>query len=158
MRGVSHMYEEKLKELGFALPQAAAPVANYVPAVVEDGWIYVSGQLPMVNGALAFHGQVGREVSVEQGYRAAQVCALNCLGAVKQALGSLERIQQIVKISGFVNSAPGFTDQPKVVNGASDLLGGIFGSCGTHARSAVGVAALPLGACCEVELIAKVKT
>lgn len=151
------MYEEKVKELGLEVPQVAAPVANYAPSVVEDGWIYISGQLPMVDGKLAYSGKLGQDLDLEQGYQAAQVCALNCLGAIKQALGSLDRIERIVKISGFVNSAPDFTDQPKVVNGASDLLGKVFGDCGVHARSAVGVAALPLGACCEVELIAKIK-
>ena len=111
----------------------------------------------MVDGKLAYSGKLGQDLDLDQGYQAAQVCALNCLGAIKQALGSLDRIERIVKISGFVNSAPDFTDQPKVVNGASDLLGKVFGNCGVHARSAVGVAALPLGACCEVELIAKIK-
>lgn len=151
------MYEKKVKELGLEVPQAAAPVANYAPSVVQDGWIYVSGQLPTVNGRLAYCGKLGQDMELEQGREAAQVCALNCLGAIKQALGSLDRIERIVKISGFVNSTPDFTDQPKVVNGASDLLGKVFGGCGVHARSAVGVAALPLGACCEVELIAKIK-
>ena len=145
------MYEEKLKELGLEVPQMVAPVANYVPCVVENGWLYISGQLPMVNGQLAAVGKLGDGLDVEQGYEAAKVCALNCLGAIKQVLGSLDRVERIVKISGFVNSAPDFTAQPKVVNGASDLLGGV------HARSAVGVASLPLGACCEVELIAKIK-
>lgn len=151
------MYEEKLKELGLEVPQMAAPVANYVPCVVENGWLYISGQLPMVNGQLAAAGKLGDGLDVEQGYEAAKACALNCLGAIKQVLGSLDRVERIVKISGFVNSAPDFTAQPKVVNGASDLLGQVFGETGVHARSAVGVASLPLGACCEVELIAKIK-
>lgn len=151
------MYEEKLKELGLTLPQTAAPVANYVPCVVSGGWAYVSGQLPLVEGKLAYSGRLGQDMELEDGYQAAQVCALNCLSALKQALGSLDRIDRIVKISGFVSSAPDFVSQPKVINGASDLLGKVFGSFGVHARSAVGVAALPLGACCEVELIAKLK-
>lgn len=151
------MYEEKLEALGLHVPQVAAPVANYVPSVISGGWIYVSGQLPTAEGKLAYSGKLGQDLDVEQGYQAAQVCALNCLGALKQALGSLDKVERIVKISGFVNSAPDFTDQPKVVNGASDLLGEVFDDRGVHARSAVGVASLPLGACCEVELIAKLK-
>ena len=99
------MYEEKVKELGFEIPQVAAPVANYAPSVVEDGWIYISGQLPMVDGKLAYSGKVGQDMELEQGYKAAQVCALNCLGAIKQALGSLDRIERIVKISGFLKKA-----------------------------------------------------
>lgn len=151
------MIEIRLKELGLTVPQLAAPVANYVPSVVSGGWIYVSGQLPMVDGKLAYTGKLGRELELEQGYQAAKVCALNCLGAIRQALGSLDRVERIVKISGFVNSDPEFTDQPKVINGASDLLGQVFQDQGTHARSAVGVACLPMDACCEVELIAKIK-
>lgn len=151
------MIETRLKELGLTVPQLAAPVANYVPSVVSGGWIYVSGQLPMVDGKLAYTGKLGRELELEQGYEAAKLCALNCLGAIQQALGSLDRVERIVKISGFVNSDPEFTAQPKVVNGASDLLGQVFGDQGAHARSAVGVACLPMDACCEVELIAKIK-
>jgi len=112
---------------------------------------------PAWAGKVAYAGKVGQDLNEEQGYQAAQVCALNCLGALKAALGSLDRVERIVKISGFVSSAPDFTGQPKVVNGASDLLAKVFGENGVHARSAVGVAALPLGACCEVELIAKIK-
>ena len=151
------MYEEALEAMGLQIPQVAAPVANYAPSVSADGWIYISGQLPTVEGKLAYTGKLGRELALEQGYEAAKICALNCLGALKQALGSLDRVERIVKISGFVNSDPDFTDQPKVVNGASDLLGKVFGDQGIHARSAVGVASLPLGACCEVELIAKIR-
>ena len=151
------MYEEALEAMGLQIPRVAAPVANYAPSVSADGWIYISGQLPTVEGKLAYTGKLGRELALEQGYEAAKICALNCLGALKQALGSLDRVERIVKISGFVNSDPDFTDQPKVVNGASDLLGKVFGDQGIHARSAVGVASLPLGACCEVELIAKIR-
>lgn len=151
------MYEKNVADLGLQIPEVAVPVANYAPFVVEDGWIYVSGQLPSVAGKVAYAGKVGQDLNEEQGYQAAQVCALNCLGALKAALGSLDRVERIVKISGFVSSAPDFTGQPKVVNGASDLLAKVFGENGVHARSAVGVAALPLGACCEVELIAKTK-
>lgn len=151
------MYEKNVEALGIQIPQVAVPVANYTPFVIEDGWIYVSGQLPMVDGKLVYHGRLGETVDLETGYQAARICALNCLGAIRKALGSLDRIQRIVKISGFVSSSPDFLEQPKVVNGASDLLGEVFGEMGVHARSAVGVAALPLGACCEVELIAKIK-
>lgn len=151
------MIETRLKELGLTVPRLAAPVANYAPSVVSGDWIYVSGQLPMVDGKLTYTGKLGRELRLEQGYEAAKICALNCLGALRQALGSLDRVERIVKISGFVNSDPEFTDQPKVINGASDLLGQVFRDRGVHARSAVGAASLPLDACCEVELIAKIK-
>jgi enamine deaminase RidA (YjgF/YER057c/UK114 family) len=150
--------EDKLKELGLALPAPPKPVAAYVPAVATgDGYVYTSGQIPFANGELVFKGKVGRDLDEAQGYAAAQLCALNCLGAVKAAIGSLDRVERVVKVVGFVNSAPGFNAQPKVVNGASELLGKLFGAAGEHARSAVGVAELPLDAAVEVELIVKIK-
>lgn len=150
-------YEEKLQELGFYVPPATIPVANYAPGVISGDTIYVSGQLPMVDGKLKYQGKLGADYSVEEGYEAARTCALNGLGIVKALIGDLDRVERIVKITGFVNCVAEFTDQPKVVNGASDLLGQVFGDTGVHARSAVGAAALPLGACCEVELIVKIK-
>jgi enamine deaminase RidA (YjgF/YER057c/UK114 family) len=125
--------------------------------VIIDGWAYTSGQIPLVDGKLAFQGKVGGPVDEKAGYEAARICAINCLAALKAALGSLDRIEQVVKVVGFVNSAAGFTSQPKVINGASELLGQVFGDAGKHARSAVGVAELPLDAACEVELVVKLK-
>jgi enamine deaminase RidA (YjgF/YER057c/UK114 family) len=150
------MFESKLKELGFDLPPAPKPVAAYVPAVETGGYVYTAGQLPFVDGELKYIGKLGDELSEEQGCEAAKICALNCLSAVKGVVGSLDNIERIVKVTGFVNSTPGFTRQPGVINGASELLGEIFGEAGLHARSAVGVAQLPLGAACEVEMIVKV--
>lgn len=151
------MFEAKMRELGIALPPVPKPVAAYVPAVETGGFVYTSGQLPFVDGELKFKGRLGEEISEEQGYEAAKICALNCLSAVTGVAGRLDNIERVVKVTGFVNSAPGFTRQPGVINGASELLGKIFGAAGIHARSAVGVAELPLGAACEVEMIVKVK-
>jgi len=149
--------EEKLKELQIELPTPTAPLAAYVPVVVAGGWAYTSGQIPMVNGKLAAQGKVGGPVDEAAGNAAARICAINCLAALKSALGSLDRIEQVVKVVGFVNSAAGFTSQPKVINGASELIVQVFGEAGKHARSAVGVAELPLDAACEVEMIVKLK-
>ncbi len=150
--------EEKIKAMGLTLPEPPKPVAAYVPAVAtSDGYVYTAGQIPFVNGELAYKGKVGKDLDEAQGYKAAQICVLNCLGAVKAAIGELDRIEQVVKVVGFVASAPGFNGQPKVINGASELLGQVFGDRGAHARSAVGVAELPLDAACEVELIIKLK-
>ncbi|KYZ76574.1 hypothetical protein AXX12_09090 [Anaerosporomusa subterranea] len=150
-------FEDRLKELGLTVPEVAKPVAAYVPAVRCGDLIYTSGQIPLVKGEVKYKGKLGQELSIEDGYEAAKVCALNCLAAVKGVAGSLDNVEKIVKIVGFVNSAAGFTDQPKVVNGASELVGKVFGSAGEHARSAVGVAELPLGVAVEVEMIVKVK-
>ena len=148
--------EEKIKSLGLTLPPAPRPVAAYVPAVKSGSYIYTSGQLPMVSGELQYIGKLGQELSVEDGYEAAKICALNCLGAVKSITGSLDEVVRVVKLTGFVNSSEGFIAQPKVINGASDLLGEIFGEKGRHARSAVGVSELPLGAAVEIEMIVEV--
>lgn len=145
----------KLKELGLTLPAVVAPVAAYLPAVQSGNHVYVSGQVPMVDGQLAATGKVGDGVSPEQAKDLARVCALNALAAI-DALVGLERITKVVKLVGFVASAPGFTGQPGVVNGASELFGAVFGEAGQHARSAVGVAELPLGAPVEVEVIVEV--
>ena len=139
----------RLAELGITLPKAAAPVASYVPVVVTGNLAHVSGQLPFIDGALVT-GRLGEDVSLEQGQAAARACALMILAQVEAAGVSLDRVTRIVKLGGFVNSAGDFTDQPKVVNGASDLMVDVFGDAGKHARAAVGVPALPLGAAVEV--------
>jgi enamine deaminase RidA (YjgF/YER057c/UK114 family) len=148
---------DKLAELGLELPAVTPPVAAYVPAVRSGNQVYVSGQLPMAQGRLIATGKVGAEVSAEQGKELAQRCALNGLAAV-DALVGLEHVVRVVKVVGFVASAHGFTGQPGVINGASELLGAVFGEAGRHARSAVGVAELPLDAPVEVEMIVEVQT
>src|SRR6187402_2782476 len=145
----------KLAELGLKLPQVVPPLAAYVPAVQSGSYVYVSGQLPLVEGKLPYVGKVGAEVTAEQGAELARLCALNALAAI-EALVGLGRVVKIVKVTGFVASAAGFTGQPAVVNGASQLFGDVLGEQGRHARSAVGVAELPLGAPVEVEVIAEV--
>ena len=145
----------RLAELGISLPQVVPPLAAYLPAVQSGNHVYVSGQLPPVEGKLAQTGKVGAEVTAEQGAELARTCAVNVLAAV-EALVGLGRVVKIVKVVGFVASAPGFTGQPAVVNGASNLFGDVFGEQGRHARSAVGVAELPLDAPVEVEAIVEV--
>jgi len=145
----------RLAELGLSLPEVVPPVAAYVPAVQTGNLVYVSGQVPVANGQLLATGKVGAEVSPERAAELAGVCALNALAAV-EALVGLEKVVKIVKLTGFVASAPGFTGQPAVVNGASELFGAVFGEAGRHARSAVGVAELPLDAPVEVEAIVEV--
>ena len=148
---MSGRIEARLKELGIALPTAAAPAANYVPFVVTGNLVFVSGQLPFENGELKHKGVVGAGVSVEDGARAARLCALNLIAQVKAAVQDLDMVARVVKLTGFVACAPGFADQPKVVNGASDLMVEVFGDPGKRARAAVGVAALPLGVAVEVD-------
>ncbi len=143
----------RLTELGLTLPPVTKPVASYVPAAVTGNLVFTSGQLPFADGALPATGKVGSEVSPADAQRFARTCALNALAAAESVIGSLDRVTRIVKVVGFVASAPDFTGQPAVVNGASDVLGEIFGDAGRHARSAVGVAVLPLDAPVEVELI-----
>lgn len=145
----------RLRELGLELPEVVAPVAAYVPAVQTGNHVYVSGQVPIVDGQLAATGRVGDGVSPENAKNLARTCALNALAAIESLVG-LERVVKIVKVVGFVASAPGFTGQPAVINGASELFGAVFGEAGHHARSAVGVAELPLGAPVEVEVIVEV--
>lgn len=145
--------EDRLKAMGLTLPEAVAPVANYVPAVLAGSLLHVSGQLPMENGKPKLVGNLGDGVSVEDAAACARVCALHVLAQVKAAVGDLAKVKRIVKVVGFVASAPGFTDQPKVVNGASDLFVAALGDAGRHARSSVGVAMLPLGVPVEVEAI-----
>ncbi|MEU7434564.1 MULTISPECIES: RidA family protein [unclassified Streptomyces] len=144
--------EDKIAELGLALPQVVPPLAAYQPAVRSGAYVHTSGQLPMVDGALPATGKVGAEVSAEQAKELAATCALNALAAVKSVVGDLDKIQRVVKVVGFVASAPDFTGQPGVLNGASELLGEILGDKGVHARSAVGVAVLPLDSPVEVEI------
>ncbi|TDC59121.1 RidA family protein [Micromonospora sp. KC207] len=145
----------KLAELGLTLPEVVPPVANYVPAVQSGQHVFVSGQLPMAEGKLLATGKVGAGVSAEQAKDLAQRCALNALAAV-DALVGLENLVKVVRVTGFVASAPGFTGQPGVINGASDLFGAVFGEAGRHARSAVGVSELPLDAPVEIELTVEV--
>ncbi len=150
--------EEKLKSMGLTLPETPKPVAAYIPAVKVGDIIYTSGQIPIVKGELKFKGKLGDEIAKEDGYKAAKICALNALSAVKGVIGDLDQIEQIVKVVGFVASAEGFTEQPAVVNGVSEFLKELFGEKGLHARSAVGVAELPLGVPVEIEMIVQVKS
>jgi enamine deaminase RidA (YjgF/YER057c/UK114 family) len=145
--------EKRLTELGITLPEAPRPVAAYVPAVSSGNLLFVSGQLCLVNGELLSKGRVGREVSLKQGYEAARIAAINSLAIVNQELGSLDKVKRVVKVVGYVASDPDFYDQPKVVNGASELLAEVFGDQGRHARSAVGVNSLPLNTPVEIEVI-----
>ena len=148
--------EDRLGELGLTVPEVAVPVAAYVPAVRSGNHVYTSGQLPMVAGALAATGKVGGDVTPEQAKELAATCALNAIAAVKSLVGDLDTVVRVVKVVGFVASTPDFTGQPGVVNGASELLGTAFGDAGVHARSAVGVAAMPLDAPVEVEILVEV--
>ena len=146
----------RLSELGITLPEPAAPVAAYVPTVLAGNLLHISGQVSFENGQL-ITGRLGEDLDLEAGQRAARACGLMLIAQMKKALGSLDRVERIVKLGGFVNSAGSFTDQPKVVNGASDLMEQVFGEAGRHARSAVGVAELPLGAPVEVELTVELR-
>jgi enamine deaminase RidA (YjgF/YER057c/UK114 family) len=148
--------EQRIIDLGFLLPETAKPLAAYIPAVQSGNLVFTSGQLPMVAGNLAETGKVGGSVSPERAKELATVCALNALAAVKTVIGDLDKIKRIVKVVGFVSSVPEFSGQPAVVNGASEFLGEVFGEKGIHARSAVGVAVLPLDAPVEIELIVEV--
>jgi enamine deaminase RidA (YjgF/YER057c/UK114 family) len=149
--------EERLQELGVDLPAPAAPVAAYVPCVRTGNLVYVSGQVPSVDGKPTHLGHLGDDVDLEAGRAAARTCAVNVLAALKAELGELSRVRRVVKVTGFVASTPGFTDHPKVVNAASELFGEVFGDAGRHARAALGVAALPLGVPVEVEAIVEVE-
>lgn len=145
--------EDRLAELNITLPEAAAPAANYVPFVTSGNHLYISGQIPMGANGLEYIGKLGDDTSVEDGQAAAQLCAVNILAQAKSALSDLEKIKRLVKLVGFVNSTPDFTDQPKIINGASDFMVAALGDKGPHARSAVGVAALPFGVAVEIEAI-----
>ncbi|BBA98253.1 hypothetical protein RVR_4378 [Actinacidiphila reveromycinica] len=149
---MSGLVASRLADLGLTLPEVVPPLAAYQPAVRSGAYVFTSGQLPMVAGKLPVTGKVGAEVSPEQAKELAATCALNALAAVRSVAGDLDRIARVVKVVGFVASAPDFTGQPAVVNGASELLGAVLGDRGVHARSAVGVAVLPLDAPVEVEI------
>lgn len=149
--------EEKLKGMGITLPTAPSPVASYVPAVQSGNLVFSAGQIPTQRGELRWRGQVGADVSEDEAYQAASVCALNALAAIKSVIGDLDRIIRVVRVNGFVSSAEGFTNQPVVINGASDLLVELFGEAGRHSRVSVGVAQLPAGAPVEVDLVVEVE-
>jgi enamine deaminase RidA (YjgF/YER057c/UK114 family) len=148
--------EDRLGELGLALPEVVPPLAAYVPALRVGDLVWTSGQLPMVDGTLAATGKVGAEVDPDDAAGLARICALNALAAVKAEVGDLDEVTRVIKVVGYVASAPTFTGQPAVINGASQLLGEVFGDAGRHARSAVGVAVLPLDAPVEVELVVQI--
>ncbi|GAB4069888.1 RidA family protein [Ancylobacter sonchi] len=149
---MSGTVESKLASLGITVPVATAPAANYVPTVISGNQLWVSGQISIADGKL-ITGKLGVDTDIDAGKAAARQCAINIIAQIKAALGDLDRVTRVVKLSGFVNSAPDFVDQPKVVNGASDLFVEAFGDAGRHARSAVGVAALPFGVAVEVEAV-----
>jgi enamine deaminase RidA (YjgF/YER057c/UK114 family) len=150
---VSEGVEGRLRNLGYELPAVPRPAGSYVPATRAGSLLFTAGQVPFKEGQLPYTGKVGQDVSVEEAKEAARLCALNALAAINAEVGSLDSVSRIVKITGYIASAPGFNDQPEVMNGASDLIGELFGEKGLHARSAVGVAELPLNAPVEVELI-----
>lgn len=149
--------ERRLADLGITVPTLPPPVAAYVPAVRTGRIVYASGQTPTIDGVLQVRGKLGDGVSVEEGQRAARLAALNCLAEVRGLLGSLDAVSRVVRLTGYVASAPGFGEQPAVMNGASQLIEEVFGEAGRHARSAIGVAELPFGAPVEVELIVEVR-
>ena len=149
--------DQRLSELGITLPEPAAPVAAYVPAVEAGGLLHISGQISVAEDGRLIVGRLGEDMNLERGVEAARRCGVMLLAQIKAALGSLERVERIVKLGAFVNSAPSFTDQPKVANGASELMQEVFGEAGRHARSAVGVAVLPLGVAVEVDAIVAVR-
>jgi enamine deaminase RidA (YjgF/YER057c/UK114 family) len=149
--------EARLKELGIALPSSPAPVANYVPAVRAGNFLFLSGHGPIRDGKATVRGKLGKEFSVQDGYKIAREVGLNLLASARAALGSLDKVRRVVKVLGMVASAEGFTDQPKVLNGCSDLMVEVFGEAGRHARSAVGMAELPLGIPVEIEMILDVE-
>jgi enamine deaminase RidA (YjgF/YER057c/UK114 family) len=149
--------DDRIAELGINLPQPAAPVASYVPAVESGGLLHISGQISFAEDGTLIRGRLGEDMELQEGIAAARRCGVMLLAQMKAALGSLDRVDRVVKLGVFVNSAPTFTDQPKVANGASELMQDVFGEAGRHARSAVGVAALPLGVAVEVDAIVAVK-
>lgn len=149
--------DDQLQKIGLVLPQAAIPVANYVPCVISGNMLYVSGQLPSINGQM-MKGLLGKDYTVEQGRAAAEACALNILAQAKAALGTLDRIKRCVKLGVFVASTPEFSDHPKIANGASDMMVNVFGDAGKHARFALGVSALPFGAAVEIDAIFEIAT
>lgn len=151
------MIEERIAELGLGLPLPEKPAGSYFPVVIEGDMVYVSGQVPIQSGTVSdiFKGKVNSIVSIENAQGAARICTLNALSHIKSALGSLDRISRFIRLAGYVNSDPTFTDQPKVVNAASDMLANIFGDAGKHSRLAIGVGSLPLGSAIEIEFLLK---
>lgn len=150
------MIEDKLASIGIELPTPPAPAGSYVPVVISHNLAFVAGQIPMEGGQVKFKGKVGLDISIEAGQQAARLCTVNALAQLKSALGSLDRIKRMVKVTGFVSCDPSFADHPKVINGASDLLVQVFGESGKHARAAVGVGSLPLESAVEVEFIVEI--
>ena len=148
--------DDKLNSLGITLPPPPAPAGYYVPVVISQNLAFISGQIPTEAGLVKFKGKLGKDVTVEDGQQAARLCTVNALAQLKSKLGDLDIVKRVVKVTGFVNCDPSFTDQPKVVNGASDLLVQIFGEKGKHARAAVGVSSLPLDSAVEIEFIIEV--
>lgn len=150
------MIEEKLKELGIELPVAPKPLASYIPVTKVGNLVFTAGQIPIKDGELMFKGKIEKGSGLEKGVKAAELCTINCLSVIKSVIGNLDAIKKIVKVTVFVNSADGFTDQPKIANGASDLLVKLFGENGKHVRSAVGVNELPIDASVEIEMIVEI--
>ena len=150
--------EARMQEKGIELPQVAAPQGAYLPYVISGNLVFMAGQLPMLNGEIQVKGKLGDDVSLEDGQKAARICGLNLIAQLRQALdGDLDRVQRVVKLTGFVNAAPDYEGQPKVVNGVSDLMAEVFGDAGAHARAAVGAGSLPLGVAVEVEGIFEIR-
>ncbi len=151
------LIESRLKELGVTLPSPPMPVASYVPCTISGNIVFVSGQIPIADGAIKYIGKLGVDVPLEAGQAAAQLCAINILAQLKAAIGDLDRVTRCLKLGVFVNAAPDYTQQPEVANGASDLIAAVFGDAGKHARAAVGVGSLPRGVAVEVEAIFEIK-
>ena len=152
------MFEEKIKQLGITIPEPVKPLAAYIPAMQVGNLVMTSGQVPISAGVVKYQGKVGKDLSEEEGKAAAKLCAINCLSAVKSVIGSLDKIERVLKLTVFIASAEGFTAQPKVANGASEFIGEIFGEAGKHVRSAVGVSELPLNSAVEIEMIVEIKS
>jgi len=146
------MFEQKLKELGIVIPETVKPLAAYIPAMQIGNLVMTSGQVPISEGVVKYQGKVGSDLTEQKGSEAAKLCALNCLSAIRSIIGNLDKIKRVVKLTVFVNSANGFTAQPKVANGASEFIGEVFGEVGKHVRSAVGVSELPLNSAVEIEM------
>ena len=151
------MIEKKIKQMGITIPEAARPLAAYIPALQVGNLVMTSGQVPIAGGTIKFLGKVGKDLTEEEGKKAAKLCAINCLSAIKSVIGNLDNIKRMIKLTVFVNSAEGFTAQPKVANGASEFIVEIFGDAGKHVRSAVGVSELPLNSTVEIEMIVEVQ-
>ena len=152
------MFEENIKQLGIDIPDMPAPLANYVPYKLSDGFVYISGQGPVKNGELIYKGKIGNDITIDEGIKAAELCCINIIAALKKSIkGDWERLDCFLKLGGFVNCDSNFYDQPKIINGASDLLVNIFGDKGRHARFAVGSNSLPMNISVEIDAIIKVK-